>query len=239
MKIVVFSGAGLSKESGIPTFRDCVDGLWEQFKIEEVATPEGWDADKKKVLDFYAARFKNVADCEPNAAHQAIAKLEQQHEVHNITQNIDDLLERAGCTNVWHMHGQINRRKCEWHNAIQYKAAGYRCDYTAAHTTPVTLADLCPKCDGHLRPDVVWFNEYVDMKDDYVQDLVDTADVFIGVGTSAQIYPAANFLYYFKGTPMKFFIDPNPSSRVQSYAIMQGSASEMMPQLTEELLKHG
>src|ERR1039457_6488106 len=118
-RIVVFSGAGLSKESGIPTFRDCVDGLWHNYKIEEVATPKGWEKDQKKVLDFYAARWKNIKECEPNPAHKAIAKLQEKYEVTSITQNIDDLLERAGCKNVWHLHGQITQRKCEV----------YSCDY--------------------------------------------------------------------------------------------------------------
>ena len=113
-RIVIFSGAGLSAESGIPTFREA-DGLWEQHRIEEVASPEGWRQNPALVLEFYAKRFEKMKTCLPNPAHKAIAKLSLHHEVICITQNIDDLLERAGVENVWHLHGQINVQKCQWH----------------------------------------------------------------------------------------------------------------------------
>ncbi len=231
--VVVFSGAGLSKESGIPTFRDSLDGLWEQFKIEDVATPQGWKKDKQTVLDFYAARWRNVKDCEPNPAHYAIAKLQEKFKVVNITQNIDDLLERAGCQNVWHLHGQINQRKCEKHNNID---PSYKCKFLADHLKPVELNDLCPDCNSQLRPNVVWFEEPVDIDYDYLQELVDSTDIFIGCGTSAQVYPAANFLYYFSGAKVKIFIDPVVPARLKSFLCVEGAAAQWMPKIVEELL---
>lgn len=234
-KIVIFSGAGLSAESGIPTFRDNKNGLWENYDVEDVATPGGWKRNPKLVLQFYADRYKNIKSCEPNDAHRAIAKLQEKYEVINITQNIDDLLERAGCKTVWHLHGQIARRKCEKHkNIFPY----YQCDYDADHDKPVEITDACPKCESKLRPDVVWFEESVDMREDYLQNLVDTTDVFIGIGTSAQVYPAAGFLWYFQGTPIKIFIDPDPSPRLKSYLCIIGAASQWMPKVTEELMNN-
>lgn len=229
--VVIFSGAGLSKESGIPTFRDSISGLWENFKIEDVATPEGWKKDKKTVLDFYAARWNNVKEVEPNPAHYAIAKLEEKFKVVNVTQNIDDLLERAGCTDVWHLHGQINQRKCEKHTSV-----GFGCDYLTTHQKPVELEEMCPKCNSQLRPDVVWFNEPVGLDYEKIQALVDETDIFIGCGTSAQVYPAANFLYFFSGAKVKMFVDPVPPERLKSFLYFQGTAVEWLPKIVEELL---
>lgn len=228
MKIVVFSGAGLSKESGIPTFRDSTNGLWENFRVEEVATPEGWWANKNKVLKFYEARWHNIKACEPNAAHLAIAKLQEKHEVHNITQNIDDLLERAGCTRVWHIHGSIARRKCE----------DFRCIYSASHDKPVEHGDLCPMCESQCRPEVVWFGEIVNDNPGYLGELIKSADVFIGVGSSIQVYPAASFvLQHFIKTKHKFFIDPDPNPRLirLGYDVFEGKAAEMMPKVISKL----
>src|SRR5271156_1295982 len=153
--LVIFSGAGLSKESGVPTFRDAKDGLWENYRIEEVASQAGWQRDKKLVLEFYAARMANIRTSQPNEAHKAIARLQEKYHVLNITQNIDDLLERAGCEHVWHLHGGINSRKCERHLSIGIDH--FLCDYSAAQVEPVRLGELCPKCEGQLRPDIVWF----------------------------------------------------------------------------------
>ena len=193
--LVVFSGAGLSKESGVPTFRDAKDGLWENYRVEEVASQAGWRRNKQLVLDFYAARLGNIRKCAPNAAHQAIARLQEKYHVLNITQNIDDLLERAGCEHVWHVHGSINARKCERHHSIGI--VEFRCDYHAAQVEPVRWGELCPKCSGQLRPDIVWFGEAVDMRFHELADLADRTEVFIGVGTSAQVYPAAGVIDIF------------------------------------------
>jgi len=233
--LVVFSGAGLSKESGVPTFRDAKDGLWENYRIEEVASQEGWQHDKKLVLEFYAARMANIRKCQPNEAHKAIARLQEKFHVLNITQNIDDLLERAGCEHVWHLHGSINSRKCERHHSIGIDH--FLCDFSAAQVEPVVLGELCPKCQGQLRPDIVWFGEAVDMRWHELADLAGKTDVFIGVGTSAQVYPAAGVLDVFTEAKDKFFIDPHPPARLQDFVRFAGAAGVHLPKLATELMR--
>jgi len=237
LHIVIFSGAGLSTESGIPTFRDS-GGLWEQHRIEDVASPEGWMRNKKLVLDFYAMRFAKQAECLPNPAHLAIAELSARHAVVNITQNIDTLLERAGCENVWHLHGRIDMQKCEYHHSLSFPYdTQFECDYRSSITKPIRLGDECPKCGGQLRPDIVWFGEPVDMREDQLSEIVNTADIFIGVGTSAQVYPAAGMLPLFRRTQEKYFIDPHPNYEVlDGYHVLKGSASEQLPALVRRLL---
>ncbi len=236
-KIVVFSGAGLSAESGIPTFRDS-GGLWEQHRIEDVASPEGWERNKQLVLNFYEQRYLKSLQCRPNPAHDAIAQLQHTFEVINITQNIDTLLERAGSKNVWHLHGRIDYQKCEFHYSIPpFDDASFTCNYRAQITSPTKLGDLCPKCGSQLRPDVVWFGEAVDMRQEYLDEQVETADIFVGIGTSAQVYPAAGLLPLFSRTPQKFFIDPHPAyDKLEGYEVLEGAASEQMPRLTAMLL---
>lgn len=234
-KIVVFSGAGLSVESGIPTFRDA-GGLWENHSIEDVATPIGWRRNSQLVLDFYAQRFVQMQQIKPNAAHYAIAKLATLFEVVCITQNIDTLLEQAGVNEVWHVHGRIDYQKCEWHFSIPPLDADWQCDYKAKIAQPIQLGDLCPKCGKHLRPDVVWFGEAADMRVDELYQIVSQVDVFIGVGTSAQVYPAANLLQFFRDVPEKYFIDPDPVySALDGFRILVGKATEKMPELVEIL----
>jgi NAD-dependent deacetylase len=237
--IVTFSGAGLSNESGIPTFRDS-NGLWHNHKVEDVADHKAWERpdNRQLMLDFYAERFNNIHSVQPNAAHYALAKLEQKYKVINITQNIDDLLERAGCTNVWHLHGSINSRKCEWHKSITNLDGdiNFKCDYQTVHTEPVKLGDLCPKCGGQLRPDVVWFGEAVDMKYKELDELAAIAKVFIGIGTSAQVQPAAGLLFTFRVAEKKYFIDLKPPLRLHSFTRLEGKAGDHMPPLAEELL---
>lgn len=236
-KIVIFSGAGLSNESGIPTFRD-TNGLWHNHKVEDVADHEAWPRNRQLILDFYAERFANVKSVEPNAAHFAIAKLEEKYDVLNITQNIDDLLERAGCTNVWHLHGSIGKRKCEWHKNISNLDGDmqYTCDYETSHTEPVKDGDMCPKCGGHMRPAVVWFGEAVDMKYKDLDDMAPDTDVFIGIGTSAQVQPAAGLLFTFRVAAKKYFIDLKPPLRLHSFTRLEGTAGHHMPLLAEELI---
>lgn len=238
--IVIFSGAGLSKESGIPTFRDSKDGLWHNYKVEDVADQEGWKKDPKIVLEFYQHRWENIRACEPNPAHYAIAELEKAgHNVINVTQNIDDLLERAGCNSVWHLHGSIHTRKCEWHKSISNLDGDtiFKCEYRCPQNEPVKLGDKCPACGGQMRPDVVWFGEAVDMKGSYLEDLAKVTDVFIGIGTSAQVSPAAGLLFTFRVAPERYFIDLDPPLRLQSYTRLKGTASEHMPKLAKELLE--
>jgi NAD-dependent deacetylase len=235
-KVVVFSGAGLSKESGIPTFRDGKDSLWENCKVEDVSSTEGWEADPEVVLNFYRDRWVNMKGAEPNAAHKALARLEEKFDVLHVTQNIDDLLERAGCTNVRHLHGDVNHRKCEWHKSITMLDGDriYHCDYLAEQTEPVKLGDRCPKCGGQLRPHVVWFGEAVDMGD--VELLPPVTEIFIVVGTSAQVHPAATLLWRFKECPELYFIDPTPAPRLRSYSRFEGTAADKVPLLVDDLL---
>lgn len=236
--IVIFSGAGLSKESGIPTFRDSKDGLWHNYKVEDVADQEGWKKDPELVLRFYQDRWNNIKSCEPNDAHKAIASLEPHFNVIHITQNIDDLSERAGSTHVWHLHGSINYRKCEWHKSITNLDGDtvYKCNYRSQHSAPVQLGEKCPECGGQMRPDVVWFGEAVDLRGAYIEDLAKVTDVFIGIGTSAQVSPAAGLLFTFRTCAEKYFIDLNPPLRLQSYTRLAGTASEHMPKLAKDLL---
>jgi NAD-dependent deacetylase len=236
--IVVFSGAGLSAESGIPTFRDAL-GLWEQHRIEDVATPAGWHRDRSLVLRFYAQRLEKLWTCQPNAGHQALVRLESRHDVHHITQNVDTLLEKAGAASVWHLHGRLDQAKCEWHHRIPIRARGrFNCSYLTDLTKPIALGDTCPQCGGQLRPNVVWFEEAVDLREDELQRLITTADVFIGVGTSAQVYPAAGLLQIFADTPQKYFVDPKPDREVLvGYDVRQGTAAVELPRLVDELLQ--
>lgn len=236
--VVVFSGAGLSNESGIPTFRDS-NGLWHNHKVEDVADKEGWKRNPQLVLDFYADRWNNIKKCEPNEAHKALARLEQKFNVLNVTQNIDDLLERAGCTNIWHLHGSINNRKCEWHHSISNLDGDtiFKCDYKEeGHSAPVQMGEKCPKCGGQMRPDVVWFGEAVDMKEQLLMNMAPITEAFIGVGTSAQVHPAAGLLFTFRVAKKKYFIDLNPPLRLQSFTRLTGKAGEHLPQVVAELL---
>jgi NAD-dependent deacetylase len=235
-RVVIFSGAGLSAESGIPTFRD-TDGLWEQHRIEDVATPEGWARNPELVLEFYRLRFEKMKTCRPNAAHVAITELQAKFEVINLTQNIDDLLERAGSLTVWHLHGRIDHQKCERHHDIFEYNPHYLCDFKSEITRSIKFGDKCPKCQCQVRPDVVWFGESVDLRRDYLDRLIETTDVFIGIGTSAQVYPAAGLLNLFTATPKKFFIDPNPAYHVlEGFEVFSSAASEGMPMLVKALL---
>ncbi|MHB1050874.1 MAG: SIR2 family NAD-dependent protein deacylase [Bacteroidota bacterium] len=237
MNIVVFSGAGLSTESGIPTFRDS-GGLWEQHRIEDVASPEGWARNKQLVLDFYGMRYVKQRECQPNPAHHAIAGLSARYRVVNITQNIDTLLERAGNENVWHLHGRIDMQKCEFHFSLAFDDdTEYSCDYRSSIEKPIRFGDCCPRCGGQLRPDIVWFGEPVDMRQEYLNELVESTDIFIGVGTSAQVYPAAGLLPLFRRTKEKYFIDPHPNYELlDGFTVLKGSASEQMPRLVSTLI---
>lgn len=235
-KIIVFSGAGLSAESGIPTFRDS-DGLWENHPIEAVASPIGWMRSPSLVLEFYSQRFLQMQQCKPNAAHLALAKLANIFYVVCITQNIDNLLEQAGVQNVWHLHGRIDYQKCERHFGIPPIESDWQCDYRVEITKPTQIGDTCPKCGKQLRPDVVWFGEAVDMRVDELSEIVSQVDVFIGVGTSAKVYPAAHLLYFFKNVKEKYFIDPNPAYGVlDGFKVLQGTAAEKLPELVENLI---
>ncbi len=194
-RLVVLTGAGVSADSGIATFRDS-NGLWENYRVEDVATPEAWVANPQLVLDFYNQRRKNVLDAEPNAAHFTLAALEHDFDVYIITQNVDDLHERAGSTNVLHIHGEIMKMRSETNEHLIYDVTG--------DTSPDDLAT-----DGSkLRPHIVWFGEAVPLMDEAVA-LAESADVFVIVGTSLQVYPAAGLLYYVPEQVPVFILDRN------------------------------
>ena len=192
-KLVILSGAGISAESGLRTFRDS-DGLWEGYNVEDVATPEAWQKDPQLVLNFYNERRRNVADAKPNTAHIGLAELENDFDVTVITQNIDDLHERAGSTNVLHLHGEIFKMRSEWDDELISEIKG-----------DIKLGDMAT--DGkQLRPFIVWFGEPVVMMERAVE-VVYTADVFAVVGTSLAVYPAAGLINYVLETTPKYIID--------------------------------
>ena len=181
MNIVVLTGAGISAESGVPTFR-AADGLWEGHRVEDVATPEAFERDPETVQRFYDARRAHLADVGPNPAHRALAELETQHDLLVVTQNVDDLHERAGSRNVVHMHGELLSAWC------------LACDGRFRWSATLLDQPGCPGCgERSLRPDIVWFGEYP-----YELDRIDAAlaraDLFVSIGTSGAVYPAAGFV---------------------------------------------
>ena len=192
-KLVVLSGAGISAESGLKTFRDS-DGLWEGFNIEDVATPRAWKKDPQRVLDFYNYRRKNVLDAQPNAAHTGLAKLEELYDVTVITQNIDDLHERAGSSNVLHLHGEIFKMRSEKNMDLVYEIRG-----------DIKLGDKAE--DGaQLRPHIVWFEEPVPKIEEAIP-IVHYADIFVVVGTSLVVYPAAGLVNYVRDSIPRYVVD--------------------------------
>ncbi|MFI1743689.1 SIR2 family NAD-dependent protein deacylase [Thalassobellus sediminis] len=201
--IVVLTGAGMSAESGIKTFRDA-DGLWEGHNVAEVATPEGFAANPELVLDFYNQRRKQLFKVKPNTAHFNLAKLENNYKVSIITQNVDDLHERAGSTNVIHLHGELLKvRSTVNRNDVQ--------DWK----TDLVLGDT--DSNGHqLRPDIVWFGEDVPMIEKAVT-ICETADILIIIGTSMQVYPAASLMHYVPENSLTYFIDPKPNVESKQY----------------------
>ena len=192
-KLVVLTGAGISAESGLRTFRDS-DGLWEGYNVENVATPEAWRRDPQLVLEFYNLRRKNVADAKPNAGHYGFAELEQDFDVTVITQNIDDLHERAGSTKVIHLHGEIFKMRSEKNVSKYYDIRG-----------DIKFGDLAED-GGQLRPHIVWFGEPVYMMEPAVP-VVREADIFVVAGTSLVVYPAAGLVNYAKWEIAKYIID--------------------------------
>lgn len=181
-KIIVFTGAGISAESGLQTFRDA-DGLWEGYNIEDVATPRAWRKDPELVLRFYNERRRNIREAQPNAAHLAIARLQDQYDVQVITQNIDDLHERAGSEKILHLHGEIFKMRSENNRGEILPIIG-----------DISLGDRAAD-GGQLRPHIVWFEEPVPMMEEAIR-LTRDAELFVVVGTSLVVYPAASLLVY-------------------------------------------
>jgi len=201
-KVVVLSGAGISAESGISTFRDS-GGLWEQHRIEDVATYEGWLNNRKLVLDFYNQRRKQLYDVQPNAGHRELVRLEQGYDVQIITQNVDDLHERAGSKNVLHLHGELKKARSTANESYVAEIDGWE----------LSEGMLCPQ-GGQLRPHIVWFGEAVPMIEPAIE-LCSQADYFIVVGTSLNVYPAAGLINYVPRQTPIYLVDPN---NVQTYA---------------------
>lgn len=195
-KIVVFTGAGISAESGISTFRNS-DGLWNNYKIEDVATVNAWKQNREVMLDFYNQRHKELQTVKPNKAHKFLAKLEKDFDVHIVTQNVDDLHERAGSTNVLHLHGELTKKRSSLDKTI----------YDWSYDEVLTISSVAP--DGSaMRPHIVLFGEAVPNMDKAYQ-ITEDADIFIVIGTSLQVYPAADLLNTIKeGTPI-FVINPS------------------------------
>jgi NAD-dependent deacetylase len=194
-KVVVLTGAGVSAESGIRTFRDS-NGLWEEHRIEDVASPEGWYRDKELVLNFYNQRRRQLLDCKPNRAHIALAELEQKYDVSIITQNVDNLHEAGGSTHVIHLHGELLKARSTKYENLVY-------DWQK----DILIGDICEK-GSQLRPHIVWFGEAVPKMEEAVP-LVQRADIFIVIGTSMVVYPAAGLINYTQYDTPKWLIDPN------------------------------
>lgn len=194
--LVVLSGAGISAESGISTFRDS-NGLWEGHDVMEVASPKGWKKNQKLVLDFYNQRRKNVTEAEPNEAHTLLAELETKYNVQIVTQNVDDLHERAGSCQVLHLHGEIIKSRSTVDPKLIYPIDGWE----------LNKGDNCEK-GSQLRPDIVWFGEEVPAMLEAIK-IVRKADVLIVIGTSMVVYPAAGLIDFVSDDVPKFIVDPN------------------------------
>jgi NAD-dependent deacetylase len=225
-KIVVLTGAGISAESGLKTFRDS-DGLWEGYNVEDVATPRAWKRDPQLVLNFYNERRRNVANAQPNAAHIGLAELEKEFDVHVITQNIDDLHERGGSSRVLHLHGEIFKMCSDVDRSC-----------VTVITGDIKLGDVTP--NGHqFRPDIVWFEEPVPMIEKAIQ-VVMNADIFVVVGTSLQVYPAAGLIQYAPPSADKYVIDRKIPyiSAGGKITIIEQPATEGVQTLKHLLKKH-
>jgi NAD-dependent deacetylase len=222
-KIVVLTGAGISQESGIQTFRDA-DGLWEGHDVMEVASPEGWHNNMELVLDFYNQRRAQLNTVKPNEAHRALAELEDKYEITIITQNVDDLHERGGSSNVLHLHGELKKVRSTIDPSLIYDC-----------TSDVNKGDKCEK-GAQLRPHIVWFGEAVPLIE-VSAEICMAADIFIIVGTSMQVYPAAGLVNYVDSNVPKYFIDPKPASvNVPNLRVIAKKASVGVRIVVDELL---
>jgi len=202
-KLVILTGAGMSAESGISTFRD-TGGLWEKYPIEEVATPEGWAKNPALVLDFYNQRREQLLEVEPNSGHFGLAELEKHFDVHIVTQNVDNLHERAGSTKVLHLQGELMKSRSSFDENL----------IDDINDTELKIGDKC-QLGSQLRPHIVWFGESVPMMEPAVK-ITSLADIFCVIGTSLVVYPAASLLYYVPHNAKIFLIDPNPPNNLSN-----------------------
>ena len=221
--IVVFTGAGISAESGLGTFRDS-GGLWEQFKIEDVATPEAFEKNPELVLNFYNLRRKQLLESEPNAAHISLNKLSEKRNLHIITQNIDDLHERSGSENVLHLHGKLMESKSSVDDSLIYPIEG----------VDLKIGDLCEN-GSQLRPNVVWFGEAVPKMIDAIS-ITKKADIFIVIGTSLNVYPAASLLNYTDNAKRIILIDLK-AEQERGVEVIKEKATIAVPKLVRDLVE--
>lgn len=225
-KLVVLSGAGISEESGIRTFRD-MGGLWEEFDVEEVCTPRAWEQNPELVMRFYNDRRKQLYSCKPNKGHLGLAELEKHFDVEIITQNIDDLHEQAGSTRVLHLHGELKKARSSVDPSLIYDMEGWE----------LKFGQKCEK-GSQLRPHVVWFGEPVPAIENAMH-IVEQANVFVIVGTSMNVYPAAGLLNYVKpGVPV-FCIDPNPVHLYSNITFIKEKAGIGVEKLISLLKERG
>ena len=222
--LVVLSGAGISAESGLGTFRNS-GGLWEQYKLDDVATPEAWNKNPVLVTKFYNMRRKQAMEASPNAGHYALVELEAKFRVSIITQNIDDLHERAGSSNVIHLHGKIKEARSSMDESLIYPLEHWE----------IKMGQLCEK-GSQLRPNVVWFGEMVPMIEP-AAEIMSTADVLIVTGTSLQVYPAAGLIDFAFGANQRYLVDPAAHElRRSRFTPIPKTASEGLPELVTQLL---
>ncbi|WP_417886766.1 SIR2 family NAD-dependent protein deacylase [Zunongwangia sp.] len=223
--LVVLTGAGISAESGIKTFRDA-DGLWEGYDVMEVASPQGWKKNKELVLDFYNQRRRQLLKVFPNKAHYALAKLEAHFKVDIITQNIDDLHERAGSSNVTHLHGELLKVRSTFNEKV---ILDWKDD--------LKVGDSCEH-NSQLRPHIVWFGEMVPMLDVAIEK-VSKADILLIIGTSMQVYPAAGLIDFIQANTPIYFVDPKPNVKPsENLKIYAEKAVTGVPKLVKDLEKY-
>jgi len=224
-KIVILTGAGISAESGVQTFRDS-NGLWRNHRFEEVASPEAWRRDPDLVLEFYNIRRKQLLEVAPNPAHHALVRLEEKYDVQIITQNVDDLHERAGSSNILHLHGEIRKARSTSDESLIYDLDGWE----------LKRGDKCER-GSQLRPHVVWFGESVDEMMPAAK-IAGTADIFLVIGTSLVVYPAAGLINYVPDNSLKYLIDPRAASLsgMQNLKVIMDKAGKSVPVLVDQLL---
>lgn len=216
--LVILSGAGMSAESGIKTFRD-MGGLWEEYDVMEVASPQAWERSPELVLRFYNERRKKLFEAEPNAGHKGLAELEKYFNVQIVTQNVDDLHERAGSTNVLHLHGELKKVRSTIDPNLIYTMDNWE----------LKLGDNCEK-GSQLRPHIVWFGEAVPAITDAAQ-ICEKADIFVVVGTSLNVYPAAGLIDYVPSGKPIFLIDPNDVRTNKKFTFIKEKASSGVKKL--------
>lgn len=225
-KIVVLTGAGISAESGIKTFRDA-DGLWEGHDVMEVASPGGFQKNPELVLEFYNQRRRQLHTVSPNAGHEALVDLEQKYDVTIITQNVDNLHERAGSSDIMHLHGELLKSRSTSHTHVIYD-----------QQDDINIGDTC-EFGSQLRPHIVWFGESVPMIEHAVECCA-KADILIIIGTSMQVYPAASLIDFVPANTKIYFIDPNPAVPQKNYSnltIIAEKGSVGVPKIVNELLQ--